>query len=172
MFYSTDSRVLTFKILGLKYGRLKTHLHWQNLLVYLPTPTPAYLPWLPWEKDTAVLCVASPKVAKVRTALDLISTTNLCKAQGCQHKVNSAKAAVMVHCFSGKILLHVLGNCFSTKCHILAPFYKILLPLRAATIICARADLFWHQNCWPKSPLVEIFCGKICSCKYILRQQC
>jgi hypothetical protein len=49
---------------------------------------------------------------------------------------------------SAKILMHILGNSFCTKRHILAHFFQLPLPLKAFKIICAKAALLWCQKCW------------------------
>jgi hypothetical protein len=65
------------------------------------------------------------------TTDESISLTNLHSVQRCQHKVNSAKDAVLFHNISAKILLHILSKSFQMECHILLHFCQIRLPFKS-----------------------------------------
>jgi hypothetical protein len=48
--------------------------------------------------------------------------------------------------FFAKILLHVFGYSLFTEHHRSAHFCQLLLPLKAARIVCAKAAALWRQN--------------------------
>jgi len=49
---------------------------------------------------------------------------------------------------SAKNFVYILDYSFCAEHHILSHFYKMILPLKALNIFCAKAVLLCRQKCW------------------------